>query len=74
MIFGITIGIGAAILGNFQNTNAVYNTTAANNTVIAVLNAFVSLTNWLGIIILVIVAALILNLLGMFNMGGGKNR
>jgi hypothetical protein len=64
MILGITLGLGVYVLATFQGTAAVYNTSAANTTVLAVIGAFTSLTGWLPIIIIVIVVGLILSLLG----------
>lgn len=64
LILGVVLGLAMVVLSTFQNTNAVYNTTQANTTVKAVMTSFGSLTDWLPIIIIVIVVAIILGLLG----------
>jgi len=68
-IFGIVLMVAVTVVAQFQNTNVIYNG-SANETANAVLGAYSSLTNWLPVIIIVIVSALILGLV-MRSFGGG---
>lgn len=69
MMLGIIMGVALVVLGSFQNTNAVYNNSVANTTVIAVMSSYSTLVGWLPIIVVIVAVAIILGLLG-FGFGG----
>jgi len=48
------MGVALVVLGSFQNTNAVYNNTVANTTVIAVMSSYSTLVGWLPIIVVIV--------------------
>jgi hypothetical protein len=72
-VFGIVLMVAAIVVSNFQNTNAVWNNTNANQTATRVLTGYSDLTSWLPVIIITIVGALILALvLRAFGGAAGK--
>lgn len=70
VLVGIVIGVGLTVLGNLS-TNAGLSTDAATavNTTIAAVDDF---PTWLGIIVLVIAAAIIIGLVVRGFGGGGR--
>jgi vacuolar-type H+-ATPase subunit I/STV1 len=75
MVVGIVMGVSLVVLGSFQGMPQIYNNTMANQTVLAVMDSFSTLTGWLPVIVVVVAIAIVMGILG-FSFGGmgGKSK
>jgi len=69
VVVGVTLGLGITVLAKFKNQTT---DTDAQNAVGQAQSAISDLAGWLGIIVIVIVAAVILGYLKMMRQSGGR--
>jgi len=60
LVIAVVLMVAAIIVAEMQDTNAVWNTSAANTTASNTLTALAEISSWLVIIAIVLVAAVIL--------------
>jgi len=73
MILGVVLGLAIVVLSEFRASDAVNASGDATGIVNDVISVFGDLADWLPIIIIVIVVAIILGLLGFaFGRGGAQ--
>jgi lysylphosphatidylglycerol synthetase-like protein (DUF2156 family) len=72
VIFTIVVVAGALILAKFAANTSVTSDTTANQTVVNAQTAVRDLSGWLGIIVVIVVAAVILGLFGLRGMQAGS--
>ena len=69
---GVLIGAGAFVLDNFEqefDTGSV-----AENATLDALGAIDEIGDWLDLIVIIAIAAIIIGLVSMFGMAGGRRR
>jgi len=68
VVIGISLALGATVMGNMKDTSEDAN---ANTTIDETISGITELANWQETIAIVIAAAVILGLLGLFFSGRG---
>jgi len=73
LVIAVVLMVSAIIVAEIQDTNAVWNNSAANTTAGNTLSALSEISSWLVIIAIVLVAAVILQVV-LRGFGGASER
>ena len=71
VLIGVVVGVGLLVLSEFEESTAVQSVTAAGTAVNTTISAAGGISDWLSIIVIVVIASVIIGLFGMRGFGRG---